>query len=336
MTKNKLSSGVGELLKQLPGMAEVEERVRSKFVSDAPLLEEIPHYLLTLGGKRIRPALCLLTAQLCGEKDIPEELIDVASGIELIHMATLLHDDIIDNSPIRRGKTSPHIEFGESNTLLAGDFLLVRAFSLCARLDNFIVEETEEACIRLTEGEILEAPLVKRRCNLEQSLDIAEKKTAALFGLAALSGGHIAGASKDAVLELKKFGIEIGIAFQILDDILDVIADEDLLGKKCGGDLIERKPSVINVLWLDSGDPLAEKVLLCEEPAEESLRKEAIEKFREPGNEVVEKARQLAEERIRSAQAALKNTIECLGGNSNVDAEEILQMLLSFTLKRLR
>jgi geranylgeranyl pyrophosphate synthase len=152
-------AGVSKMLAGLQGMKEVETLISSKLTSDAELLETIPAYLLGLGGKRIRPAMTLLVSRAFGSKSVEfpvAEVIDVAAGIELIHMATLLHDDIIDKSPLRRHKQSPFLKFGLGNSLLAGDFLLVRAFSLCARLDRYVIDATEQACIELTEGEILE------------------------------------------------------------------------------------------------------------------------------------------------------------------------------------
>jgi octaprenyl-diphosphate synthase len=234
----------------LPGMEAVETVIRSKLVSDAPLLEEIPAYLLELGGKRMRPVLTLLVARALGQQTPAPALIDVAAGIELIHMATLLHDDIIDNSDMRRHKASPLNRFGQSETLLAGDFLLVRAFSLCARLDAAIIDATERACIHLTEGEILEVPLYATQHSRETALTIADKKTAALFELAAYSAAHIATANPTVTSSMAAFGQALGIAFQILDDILDVTSDADLLGKPSGTDIRERKPSIVNILLL--------------------------------------------------------------------------------------
>lgn len=244
---------LSQVIQQVSGMDAVESTIRAKLASDAADLTEISSYLLSLGGKRIRPALCILIANACGMNKPSQDLIDVASGIELIHMATLLHDDIIDKSAVRRKKTSPFLRFGLPRTLLTGDFLLVRAFSLCAHLDSFVVEATERACVELTEGEILETPLYSCQHTIESSLGIAKKKTASLFRLAALCAVHLSGGSSQAVTDAAQFGEYLGIAFQILDDILDVTSDEATLGKPIGIDLLERKPSLINVLWLLEG-----------------------------------------------------------------------------------
>ncbi|MCB0331215.1 MAG: polyprenyl synthetase family protein [Bdellovibrionales bacterium] len=331
--------GIGDQIRLFPGMKEVEELIRSKFSSDARLLREIPEYLLDLGGKRVRPALTLITAKMCGLPNLPQELLDVSAGIELIHMATLLHDDIIDRSPVRRGKTAPHLKFGEPATLLTGDFLLVRAFSLCAHLDNFIVSETEEACVYLTEGEILELPLSKQPCSVSESLTIAEKKTAALFGLAAVSGAHVAEAGDETEFALKRFGIELGIAFQILDDVLDVVADENLLGKRCGGDLVEQKPSLVNVLWLKSGSQEATEVLLSETPPTEAQVSSALQQLRSGADSrIIEEARAIADEKIAQANAALEQAVNSLRASSRLDepSHQLLAGLIDYTVKRLR
>lgn len=158
-------------------------------------------------------------------------------------MATLLHDDMIDNSPLRRHRQSAPARYGSNQSILAGDFLLVRAFALCARLDRPIIEATEQACVELTEGEILETSLVDDRHSVESALAIARKKTASLFRLAAFSAAHMSGVWVDVESRMARFGELVGVSFQILDDVLDVVSDESLLGKRSGTDLRERKPS---------------------------------------------------------------------------------------------
>lgn len=234
-----------------PGLKLVEQRILSRLSSDAAALPEIAEYLLSLGGKRIRPLLTLLSAQLCGMKAPSEELIDVAAGIELIHMATLLHDDIIDESPLRRSQESAYKRYGLPKSLLTGDFLLVRAFGLCAKLDRHIIEATERACVTLTEGEVLEEPLHgESEQNFESYLTVVSKKTASLFELATEVGAHLSGWRGEERETLRRFGYLTGVAFQMIDDILDVTADENLLGKPSGTDLRQKTPSLVNIVWL--------------------------------------------------------------------------------------
>jgi octaprenyl-diphosphate synthase len=165
-------------------------------------------------------------------------------------MATLLHDDIIDQSPLRRSKPSAYSQYGLPATLLTGDFLLVRAFGICAHLDTFVIEETEKACVALTEGEILEGFVTFDQVRtLDEYVRIVDKKTAALFTLSSVVGSHLAGATPDEVLKLRAFGSNAGIAFQMIDDILDISADENLLGKPAGTDLRQKTPSLVNIIW---------------------------------------------------------------------------------------
>lgn len=309
-------------LKGLSSLGTVEELIRSKFESDAKLLSEISQYLLDLGGKRIRPAICLMTAHALGTTTPSQSLLDVAAGIELIHMATLLHDDIIDNSPLRRHRNSPLKQYGSTATLLTGDFLLVRAFSLCARLDQYIINCTEKACIELTEGEILETPLFQKTHTIESSLQIATKKTASLFRLATQSAAHLSSKEELVVNACARFGENLGIAFQILDDVLDVISDEDLLGKKSGSDILERKPSIVNVLWLETNSANSKRLLTQPTDDETEYVENSIRELR--GSEVVLKAKDLA--KTYAARATM--CLETLLANNAIKDEISYQALL--------
>lgn len=316
----------------LPGLGDVEQLVRSKFTSEAPLLTEISDYLFTVGGKRIRPIMTLMTGALFGLTPPPKELCEVAAGIELIHMATLLHDDIIDKSPLRRHKPSPFAAYGTEATLLAGDFLLTRAFSLCAHLDNFIIDCTEQACVALTEGEMLEVPLNKKALTLEESLTISRKKTAALFWLGGQCGAHLAGAGQAATKAMAIFGDAVGTAFQILDDILDVTSSDEVLGKPAGLDLVERKPSVVNVLWLRSGSSLAQRLLTPPGGDEEAFRRAALAELRT--SLVISEARALAERFADSARAALQSAIDA-APTVDREIESRFRGLIEYSLARL-
>lgn len=318
----------------LADLKAVEKIIQTKLPSEAALLTEISEYLFSLGGKRIRPILTLLAGRAFGQERPSQSVLDVAAGIELIHMATLLHDDIIDKSPLRRHQESAYSRFGIANTLLSGDFLLIRAFSLCAKLDTFIIDATEDACIALTEGEILELPLYDHNHTLESSLDIAAKKTAALFELAAVSGAHLAGASKEASASMAMFGRDLGIAFQTIDDVLDVISDEDILGKKSGSDLIERKPSIVNVLWLQSDSAISKR--LKQKPGAASEENEFVEQalVELRGSDTIEKAKALAISYAESARGHLNKALS-LSPSSSTEAKTALSDLVDFAVERL-
>jgi len=228
----------------------IEQEIKIHLGADLPLLTEISEYLLKLGGKRIRPLLCCFSSKLFGHEEPSNEIISASAGLEIIHMATLLHDDIIDRSLVRRHSESAFSKFGQTPTLLTGDFLLVRAFGICSKLDPFVVENTEQACVELTEGELMEGHLGSgREVSYQDYLTIISKKTASLFGLATAVAAHYCASDKGDIDKLKKFGIHTGVLFQMVDDILDVAADRSMLGKPGGVDLRQKVPTLINVLW---------------------------------------------------------------------------------------
>jgi octaprenyl-diphosphate synthase len=296
-------------------------------------MRDIPEYLLSLGGKRIRPALTLLTAKALGASTISQDILDVAAGIELIHMATLMHDDIIDQSPIRRHQPSPYAKFGVPLTLLSGDFLLTRAFGLCAKLDDTVIGATEQACIELVEGEALETALYTHSHTRASSITIAQRKTASLFRLATFCAGHLAKAPQEAVRSLSQFGESLGIAFQMIDDILDVISTEAVLGKQPGLDLSERKPSIVNVLWLESGDPAAAPLRhVPDADIDPEFVRNALEYL--PTSPIMRSSKELAFEYGERARHGLENALS-LTANGSETAADALHAVLDFALDRL-
>ncbi len=231
-------------------LIKIEQEIRSHLGADLSLLTEISEYLLQLGGKRIRPLLCCFSSRLFGQPVASKEIISASAGIEIIHMATLLHDDIIDRSLVRRHSESAFSKFGQTPTLLTGDFLLVRAFGICSRLGSFVAGNTEKACVELTEGELMEGHLgAGREVSLEDYITIGSKKTASLFGLATAIAAHYCASDRGDIEKLRKFGIHTGILFQMVDDILDIAADRSMLGKPGGIDLRQKVPTLVNVLW---------------------------------------------------------------------------------------
>ncbi len=308
----------------------LEDELKTSFQSDVEILREVPEYLLSLGGKRIRPALTFLTAELFGQTEPSQELLDISAGVELIHMATLLHDDIIDAAPTRRGKESALAKYGTSPTLLSGNFLFVRAFGRCAKLPSFIIKETESTCVALTEGELLEE---NGDFSPQNSITIAERKTGSLFGLAALSGAFVPTKSEEIALLMKQFGIALGVAFQISDDILDVTSTSDVLGKEPGTDIRERKPSIVNTLWLESKSPLADKIMLSTGEISTGDISAALKELK--SSNVLELARSEGQKHINIALS----TLESLRTESTATNKAILTKLFDitdFALNRLR
>ena len=289
-------------------LEKVNEIILSKLNSEAAALSDTARYLLELGGKRLRPKFCIEINSLLSPTPHPD-IYKISAGIEMIHMATLLHDDIIDKSDLRRHQASPRIKFGEDATLLSGDFLLVRAFGICSDFDQQIIRATEQACVELTEGEILETPLSRDEHSLDSYRNVAIKKTASLFRLAAFCGAHLAGCEESESQHWSVFGEKLGLAYQMLDDVADAALDHAELGKPSGLDLLERKPSLVNILWLNSGSDLAKKTLLAADRAiAEQYRVAALNELRSESG-ALQQALQLAEEVQKEAIAHLEQHV---------------------------
>jgi octaprenyl-diphosphate synthase len=226
----------------------VEARLTERLQSREPLLTEISTHLIGSGGKRVRPAVTLLIYRACGGHDLGD-IVDVATALELIHSATLLHDDIIDGSEVRRGTDSALRKYGLANTLVTGDFVFSRAFQLCARFDEELIEWAAEACIALTEGETMQARFRRNPAvTVEDYLEIITRKTASLFQQGARTAARLAGAPRPLVEAMASCGLNVGMTFQIVDDLLDVVGAEARLGKPIGIDLRDGNPSLPIVL----------------------------------------------------------------------------------------
>jgi octaprenyl-diphosphate synthase len=235
----------------------VEARLASEISSREERLGAIAAHLVGAGGKRIRPTVVLLVFHAAAPHGPPSrqgDAVEAAVALELIHSATLLHDDIIDGSETRRGQPSALRLFGAGDTLVAGDFLFSRAFALCARFEAEVIRWAAEACISLTEGEIMQGrfrhdPAV----TLADYHEIIERKTASLFAAGARTAAHLAGAPAAVVEAMASCGRHVGLAFQMSDDLLDVAGHPGTTGKPRGIDLRDGNPSLPIVLAL--GDP---------------------------------------------------------------------------------
>ena len=222
-------------------LARVEELFEEQFQSDVGLVGEIGRYIREGGGKRIRPALLLLGCRLCGYRG--ERAILLASVVEFIHTATLLHDDIIDEALTRRGRRSVNSRWGNDITVLLGDFLYTKSMSMALSQDNLrILRLLSDVTLRMIEGELLE---IEGNADLEvseaQHLDIIRRKTADLFSACMAIGGMLGEVGEDRLRALASYGTNLGICFQMVDDILDFTADEKVLGKPVNNDLREGK-----------------------------------------------------------------------------------------------
>lgn len=229
-------------------MARVEEELTKNLPSDQPsVLYSAARHLIRRGGKRIRPALVLLAHRAAnGKRDI-NWVLPIAVAVELIHTATIVHDDIIDKSPLRRGTQTVNAQWGNDAALIAGDLLFSKAFGMIgSHEDRRLSEVMSRACMRLAEGEVLE---VLHTGDVEMTeevyLEIIERKTASLFEACTRCGAILGGASEDEIAMLSRYGYQLGTGFQIADDILDVIAGEFKLGKPIGLDVTLGKPTLV-------------------------------------------------------------------------------------------
>lgn len=231
----------------------VEKSLLRSIRSSEHILTDISAHLIQGGGKRIRPMVTLLAFKVFGgQKTV--DIVDIATAIELIHTATLLHDDILDGAETRRGKESAYKKFGLKPTLIAGDFLFIKAFEFAGKFDETVVQWTADACTHLTEGEILQGFFNRNMdVTFEDYLEIVRRKTASLFQTGARIGAYLAGAGPVLVGAIAEYGLNLGIAFQMIDDVLDVVGHKELLGKPIGMDLKDGNPSLPIILAIHEG-----------------------------------------------------------------------------------
>ena len=222
-------------------LQQVEKCINDNIISEIKLIPELAHHLIDSGGKRLRPLLLLICVRLCGYR--AESRFPMATIMEFIHTATLLHDDVIDQASIRRGKTSANQIYGNAISILVGDFLSFKSFMLLTEIGNIdILKLISQMGNIMSEGEVFQ--LIKRGdINLteEEYLTIIEKKTAILISAACATGAMMGSASQGKIDALSQFGKNAGMAFQITDDILDYMARGEEFGKSIGKDLEEGK-----------------------------------------------------------------------------------------------
>jgi octaprenyl-diphosphate synthase len=222
-------------------LRQVEEQFRKDLESEVPLIRKVGEYVLASGGKRIRPAMLLLAARLCGYTGT--QAIPLASVVEFIHTATLLHDDVVDSATLRRGQASANTLWGNEASVLIGDFLFSKSFSLIVNAGSLpILGVMSRATTVIAEGEVMQL-LYTGEIDLteEQYLEVVRAKTAVLLSAACQSGAILGGVDAEREQDMASFGMELGIAFQLMDDILDYTASEEEFGKSIGHDLEEGK-----------------------------------------------------------------------------------------------
>ena len=225
-------------------MGRVDALIRERLASDVPMVSQVAEYIVAGGGKRLRPALVLLSCAACGFQG--QARLELAAVVEFIHTATLLHDDVVDDSPMRRGRRTANTAFGNAAAVLVGDFLYSRAFQMMVGVGSMrVMQVLADATNTIAEGEVLQLmnchdPDVDE----ENYLDVIRRKTAKLFEASARLGAVLGGSPQPVEAALAGYGVHLGTAFQLVDDVLDYSGDAEAIGKSLGDDLAEGKPTL--------------------------------------------------------------------------------------------
>ena len=231
----------------------VNDLIIKRLSSDVPLVEKIAQYIIESGGKRLRPLLVLLSSQAIGYKG--DDHLKLAAVIEFLHTATLLHDDVVDTSDLRRGRSTANARWGNAPSVLVGDFLYARAFEMMVELQSLrIMSVLSRATAVIAEGEVMQLTNVKNP-DLSESryMEVIHNKTAMLFEAASHTGALLAGASNDQEIALRDYGKHLGLAFQLVDDVLDYRGDAEAMGKNVGDDLAEGKTTLPLIYAMEKG-----------------------------------------------------------------------------------
>lgn len=283
----------------------VETRIGERLGSDVELVRQVAEYLVAGGGKRLRPALLLLAAGAAGCRS--KARIELAAVVEFIHTATLLHDDVVDISELRRGRDTANAQFGNAAAVLVGDFLYSRAFQMMVGCGSMrVMQVLAEATNTIAEGEVLQLmnchdPRVDEHAYLE----VIRRKTAKLFEAAARLGAVLAEAPSAVEAGLAEYGMRVGTAFQLIDDVLDYSGDTASIGKSLGDDLAEGKPTLPLIRAMACGDP--EQARVVREAIEHGGREDfgqVLAVLRATG--ALEYARDVALREAEAARAALE------------------------------
>jgi len=242
-------------------LAKVEKLMASSVRSKNPELTEICEYVLRSNGKRIRPSMCILTYRACGGKDI-RKAVKIATALEIVHNATLIHDDINDHGELRRGAQAAYKKYSIGKSIVAGDFLFATGYRLIGSVSTEVVDYIVAASAAMAAGEFDQKEYEHNvRVTEKDYMKIIEGKTAMLIESGAKIGAFLAGAGSEVIQKVGEFAIQTGLAFQIVDDMLDVIGNEGTIGKKTGSDFMEGKPTLPSIYAMQDpvhGDTIKE------------------------------------------------------------------------------
>lgn len=234
-------------------MSAVDSMIQSRLQSDVVLINQLGHYIINSGGKRLRPALAILCARACGYQG--QNHINLATIIEFIHTATLLHDDVVDNSDMRRGRETANSLWGNEASVLVGDFLYTRSFEMMVEMESMrLMKVLSHTTNVIAEGEVLQL----LNCNDADTtearyLEVIHHKTAKLFEAAGLLGAVISESNAEVEQAMASYAMHLGSAFQLVDDLLDYSESSEAIGKNIGDDLAEGKPTLPLIFAMQNG-----------------------------------------------------------------------------------
>jgi geranylgeranyl pyrophosphate synthase len=275
----------------------VEKQLNDIVCSEVDLLQDASQHIIVSGGKRVRPRLTMLAYLAAGGEDL-SAVIPLAAAVELVHTATLVHDDINDHSLTRRGKITVHARWGRTFALLTGDYLFSKVYELMAPYGPQYNILMARACVELVEGETLQAAAAKAgTVDQETYKRIISLKTASLFEASARMGAHLAGGDEQTVAALGEYARNLGLTFQIVDDVLDIMGDPETMGKPTGNDLVQGAGAIVAQNGKKTNHQAA--AATAEDPIQAMMAR-----LRESG--AVEVARMQAQEIARRARKALE------------------------------
>ncbi len=307
-------------------MQAVDAVIRQRLHSDVPLVRQIAEYIIASGGKRLRPALLLLTAGALGYRGVHHH--ELAAVVEFIHTATLLHDDVVDESTLRRGRQTANAHFGNAASVLVGDFLYSRAFQMMVGVGSMrVMEVLADATNIIAEGEVLQLMNCHNAdLSVDGYLQVVRYKTAKLFEASARLGAILGGADPALEEGFATYGMHLGTAFQIADDVLDYSGREDELGKSLGDDLAEGKPTLplIHVMQHGNHDQAAVVRNALEHGGREAFP-QVIRAVKETG---------ALDAALRAARDEAGRAIEALAGLPDSQYRQALLQLAAFAADR--
>jgi len=304
----------------------VDNVIRQRLQSDVVLVNQLGHYIINSGGKRLRPLLVLLASRAFGYSGYHH--IPLAAVVEFIHTATLLHDDVVDKSDLRRGQDTANAIWGNEASVLVGDFLYSRAFQMMVEAGSMrVMEILSNATNVIAEGEVMQLLNCHEPNTTEDIyLEVIRAKTAKLFEAAAQLGGVLSGRSEREIVALGCYGMHLGTAFQLIDDVLDYSTSSEQIGKNIGDDLAEGKPTLPLIYVMRTGSP-----------AQVALVQKAIE---EGGRELINDVIQAVEETgaikytAEAAEKEAEKAIQFLSSIPNSEYKDAMRILAEFSVSR--